>query len=1132
MKKFCKQKEVCYFSDSGGLTLKKMLRMARFTVFCFFLGLIQVMAIDTYSQQTRLSVNYQNESLENVLRAIEKESEFFFLYNRDLIDVDHNVTISADNQLIKGILDELFSGTDIRYAIFDRQIVLSNKEAISEMTAQQQKSVTGKVTNTSGEPLPGVTVVVKGTTTGIVSSVDGTFTISNIPPDASLVFSFVGMKLQEIAIGNKTVINVVMEEETVGIGEVVAIGYGTVKKSSVTAAVAKLTNEGLNQIAVGRADLTLIGQLPGISVRQASTRPGDAPVIRIRGVSSITGVNDPLYVVDGVPINGDLNSVNAGDIESIEVLKDASSAAIYGSRAAAGVVMITTKRGTGQKPSFNIGSYFGVRTPTYLVKDYHNARDAFDYAVKFTNYNYINSGGNPSVPVYQRPAAYRPDSLYLKLGDTDWQKELLRNALMQNHEISSSGGTDRIKYYISANYMDEQSTFIVGEYKRYSARANVDVKISNKFDLGITFNPTYSVQKRQAAGNMGDLTKYPPYIPVYLPNNGIAKDGSRYAGTLDFFTNPYIKGKNPVANVLGTHDTYYRFMGFGNIFLNYEIIKNLKFKTSLAFDYQTVRNPYFMTMYAQKDSKTDANIEYSENLNSLNENILSYNTSVNQHSFNVIAGNTFQRNKNFYMNMSVTLGSIPNDKIETLNAGVVNNGKTFMTEWGLISYFGRINYAYADKYLFSVSYRRDGSSRFGKDRRWGAFPSASVGWRVTQEKFMQNQKFISNLKLRLSYGLTGRTPSGFYDAIPSIQNFNYTLGTGSGVKVVGATQGTFGNTELGWEKTKELDFGIDLGILEGRITLETDLYKRLTTDLLLANPIPGINGFTTTTTNLGKVSNKGIEFSLNTRNLIGAFKWETRLNYSKNINRVEELGDMTQLPLVTSSKGMWFLTQVGKPIGLFYGYKQTGVWQSTAEIAANPSFPGVKPGSIRVADMNDDKIINQLDRTILGSNMPDFEFGITNNLSYKNFDLSVLVNGVIGFDVWNMELSYYRENRHYVTDYQWFSAEDPGNGWCPTTRDGIDPADTDFYIEDGSYWSIRNMTLGYTIDKNRVKGNLFKSARIYVAVQNLYMHISKDFHAYNPEGLTESQSDATRPGINFGSEPLNRTYTLGINLGF
>ena len=998
----------------------------------------------------------------------------------------------------------------------------------------QQIKVTGKVTDDqTGEAIPGVNIVVKGTTIGTMTDIAGSFSLSVGNRDAILVFSFIGYIIQEIPLNGRSTLNVALASEITGLEEVVVIGYGTVKKSSLTAAVATLRNDKLNQIPVGRTDLAIVGQLPGISVRQTSTRPGDAPVIRIRGVSSITGLNDPLYVVDGVPINGDLNSVNSGDIESIEVLKDASSGAIYGSRAAAGVVLITTKRGTGLKPTFNISSYIGVRTPAYLVKDYHNARDAFDYAVKFTNYNYINAGGDPSVPVYSRPLQYRPDSLYLKLGDTDWQDELLRNALMQNYEISSSGGTDKIKYYISANYMDEESTFIVGEFQRYSARANVDVKISQKLDLGIIINPTYSVQKRQSAGNMGDLTKYPPYIPVYLPDGRIsAKDGYRYASTLDFFTNPYIKGKNPVAQVLGTHDTYYRFKGFGNIYLSYEIIKNLKFKTSVAIDYQTVRNPYFLTLFANKDSKTAANFDYNEDMNTLNENILSYNASVNQHSFDIIAGNTFQKNKNFLLNMSVSNGSIPNDKIETLNAGIVNNGKTFMTEWGLISYFARIKYAFADKYLLSVSYRRDGSSRFGRDRRWGSFPSASAAWRVSQESFMENQDFISNLKLRLSYGLTGRTPSGFYDAIPSIQVFNYTLGTGNGAKVVGATQGTFGNTELGWEKTKELDFGIDIGVIKDRIVLESDLYYRLTTDLLLANPIPGINGFNTTMTNLGEVSNKGVEFSLITRNLIGAFKWETRLNYSKNINRVEGLGDLTQLPLVTSSKGLWFLTEVGRPIGLFYGYKQTGVWQSTEDIASNPSFPGSKPGSIRVADMNNDQVINQLDRTILGSNMPDFEFGITNNLSYKNFDLSVLVNGVIGFDVFNMELSYYRENRHYVTDYQWFSADDPGNGWCPTTRDGIDPADTDFYIEDGSYWSIRNLTLGYTIDRNLFKGNLFNSARVYIAAQGLYMHINKDFHAYNPEGLTESESDATRPGINFGSEPLNRTFSLGISLGF
>jgi len=1051
---------------------------------------------------------------------------------KDLINLHiliKKICISKTILIMQFIIALLVSDTFQSFAGFADDNL--SKDEINSI--QQEKIISGKVTDKAGSPIPGVSVFVKGTTSGIITDNGGNFSMVLPEGAKTLTFSFVGMASQEVEIGNRATFNITMEESSIGLEEVVVIGYGTVKKSSLTAAVATLRNDKLDQIPVGRADLAIVGQLPGINVKQASTRPGDAPVIRIRGVSSITGVNDPLYVVDGIPITGDLTSVNAGDIESIEVLKDASSAAIYGSRAAAGVVLITTKRGTGLKPSFNISSYVGVRTPAYLVKDYHNARDAFDYAVKFTNYNYIISGGNPSIPVYERPLQYRPDSLYLKLGDTDWQAELLRNALMQNYEISSNGGTDRIKYYISANYMDEESTFIVGEFQRYSARANVDAKISKKFDLGITINPTYSVQKRQSAGNMGDLTKYPPYIPVYLPNDGInPKDGSRYAGTLNFFTNPYIKGKNPVAQVLGTHDTYYRFKGFGNIFLNYEIIKNLKFKTSFGVDFQTVKNPYFITTFAQKDSKTEANFEYTDNLNTLNENLLSYNTSVNQHSFDIIAGNTFQKNKNFLASMIATTGSIPSDKIETLNAGIVSNGKTFITEWGLISYFGRVNYGFADKYLVSVSYRRDGSSRFGKDRRWGSFPSVSAAWRITQENFMENQDFISNLKLRLSYGLTGRTPSGFYDAIPSIQNFNYTLGSGNGVKVVGATQGTFGNTELGWEKTKELNFGIDIGILEGRIALVSDLYYRLTTDLLLANPIPGINGFTTTMTNLGEVSNKGIELALNTRNLVGAFKWETNINYSKNINRVEGLGDLTQLPLVTSSKGMWFLTEVGRPIGLFYGYKQTGVWQSKEEIAANPSFPGSKPGSIRVANMNDDQVINQLDRTILGSNMPDFEFGMTNNLSYKNFDLSVLVNGVIGFDVWNMELSYYRENRHYVTDYQWFSASDPGNGWCPTTRDGIDPADTDFYIEDGSYWSVRNVTLGYTIDKNLFKGNLFNSARIYIAAQGLYMHISKDFHAYNPEGLTESESDATRPGINFGSEPLNRTFTFGISLGF
>ena len=1105
----------------------------RLTFFLMIVSVSQLLAVATYSQGAKLTLEVSDKAVKEVLTQIEGQSDFYFLYNSKIVDVERTVSLKVENLEIDKVLNLLFSGTKTSYEILDNQIVLSHRRLTSATDAtsqQQERIVTGKVTDHAGTPLPGVSVVIKGTNYGVLSDINGNFSLQ-IPEGAKTIsFSFVGMAPQELEIGKNPVFNIIMEEGSIGLDEVVVIGYGTVKKSSLTAAVATLKNEKLDQIAVGRVDLAIVGQLPGISIKQTSTRPGDAPIVRIRGTSSITGLNDPLYVVDGVPINGDLNSINSGDIESIEVLKDASSAAIYGSRAAAGVVLITTKRGSGTKPAFNFNAYVGLRTPTNLVTDYHNAREAFDYAVKVSDSNWRLAGGDPNIPIYDRPLQYRPDSLYLKLSDTDWQKELLRNALMQNYELSSTGGTDKIKYYISANYMDEQSTYIVGEYKRYSARTNVDVKISDKFNLGITFSPTYSTQRRTSAV-MGDMTKYPPYIPVYLPDGSIAKDGTHYASTLDFFTNPYIKGKNPVAQSLGTKDMYNRFSGFGNIFLNYEIVKNLKFKTSIAFDYQTVKNPYFVTTFANKDSKTEANFDYGENLNSLNENILSYNTVIDRHSIDAILGSTFQKNNNFILNMTVPTGSIPNDKIETLNTGIVNGGLTFMSEWGLISYFGRVNYGFADKYLLSLSYRKDGSSRFGEDRKWGSFPAASVAWRINKERFMENQKIFSNLKLRLSYGLTGRTPVGLYDQIPRIQNYSYTLGSGNGVKVAGATQGTFGNSELGWEKTREFNFGVDIGILEDRVSLESDFYHRLTTDLLLNNPIPGITGFVSTTTNLGKVSNKGIELSLNSRNLVGALKWETRINYSKNINEVVSLGDLTSLPLATSKKGMWFLTEVGRPIGLFYGYKQTGVWQSQAELDANPHFAGSIPGSIKVADINNDGIIDQNDRTILGSYMPDFEFGIINTLSYKNFDLSVLVNGVIGFDVWNMELSYYRENRLYVTDTQWYSEDDPGNGWTPSNREGIDPRDTDFYIEDGSYWSIRNLTLGYTIDKDIFR-KVFNSARIYVSAQNLYIHLKKGFHAYNPEGLTDYESEATRPGVNFGSEPLNRTITMGISLGF
>jgi TonB-linked SusC/RagA family outer membrane protein len=593
--------------------LLKIMRIMKLTSLLLIGTVLQVFAAETYSQDTKLSLDLGDATVEQVLKEIENNSEFYFLFNQDLVDVSRKVQGSYQDQQIDEILASVFESTDVDFYVMDRQIILSPREYLAGVKPMQPRAITGTITDANGDPIIGATVIVKGTTVGTITDEDGKFQM-DIPEDAEVLqFSYVGLTTQEVVIGNQLIFNITMAESTIGLDEIVVIGYGTMKKSSLTASVATLRDEKLNQISVGRADLAIMGMLPGVSVKQTSTKPGDAPIIRIRGISSITGVNDPLYVVDGVPIGGDLGSINSGDIESIEVLKDASSAAIYGSRAAAGVVLVTTKRGTGVKPVFNVNAYFGVKTPAYLVNDYHNAQDAFDYSYKMTDSEWRLAGGDPDVPIWDRPPQYRPDSLYLTLGDTDWQDELLRNALIQNYELSSSGGNDKIKYYVSANYMDEQSTFIVGDFKRLSGRANIDVQVSKKLALGITISPSYSVQRKTDA-TMADLCKYPPYIPVYLPNGEIAEDGSRYARTLDFFTNPYIKGKNPVAESTGTKDKYHRFVGFSNLFLKYEIIKNLNFRTSLAFDYQNIRNPYFLTTYGAKNNRTEADIETSENL--------------------------------------------------------------------------------------------------------------------------------------------------------------------------------------------------------------------------------------------------------------------------------------------------------------------------------------------------------------------------------------------------------------------------------------------------------------------------------------------------------------------------------------
>lgn len=1009
------------------------------------------------------------------------------------------------------------------------KIILTLGIILFSLTSYAQvRIVTGTITDEFGELLPGVNIIVKGTNQGVVSDMQGNFEISVSPNVNELQISYSGMKTINVSIIGKTTLQITLESDLVSLDELVVVGYGSVKKSSLTASVSKLEGENIDKIAVGRVDEAMVGQLPGLSIRQTKANPGENPAISIRGTSTINGSNEPLIVIDGFP-GGDLSTLNSGDIESIEVLKDASSAAIYGSRAASGVIIVTTKMGKNKKPVFSFSTYTGAKTAINIYDDVMNSEEAYQYSLKNLSINWINDGGDPNTPVTDRPIDYQPNELKRTFADTKWQDEILRTGIIQNYELSARGGSDFLNYYVSGSYMDEEGVMIVGNYKRYSVRANLVTSFSKKIEMGLNLEITKTEQER-FNNNLNSAIKYPSYIPVYLPEGEISLGGI-YAYNRYYFGDN-TNQTNPVAKTLGTSDVNNRIQTQVNSYLSYNIMDGMKFKTSLGAKYRSLTNPYFQYSWGDNGGTTQANWDYRESYNVLNENILTYSKTINNdHDFDVLLGASYQKQKELDADIAVMDGSIPDNRIQTLNVGIVSEGTTFKSEWGLVSYFGRLKYAYKSKYLLAAAYRTDGSSRFGKANKWGVFPSLSLGWNVHKEKFMEPlRSVVSSLKFRGSYGLTGRTPDGYYDPIARVLNYNYSLGTGNGSLAGGATQGTFGNSELQWEKTKEFDLGLDLGLFKRRIELTADVYQRNTTDLLLYNPIPSTTGFAATLTNIGEISNKGIELALHTRNLVGDFKWETNLIFSKNINEVVDLGGLESLPLVAHKKGMWFQTKVGQPIGQYFGWVQEGVWANDEEIANNPHAPDVRPGSLRVKDMNNDGEIDEDDRAGLGSYMPDFEFGISNTFNYKNIDLSVFINGVIGFEVYNYELQYYENNRKFYTDNQWFSPTELGNGKVIGNDHGVNAGSTDYYIEDGSYWGVRNITLGYTIPNEAIKG-VFDSARIYVAVQNALFFTIKDFHAYNPEGITES-GDLQMQGVNLGSEPIGRTISLGFNLNF
>lgn len=1113
-------------------SIRKIVMIVNLATLFMIISLLQVSA-EGFSQ---ISLNKKNTSLESVFKSIEKQTDYvFFSKDYDLKEVGINIQIT--NVSIETALNNCFKNSPLTYKIIDKTVIVVKKEEreAPENVSDYVKAIDihGKVTDEKGLPLPGASVKLKGTSVGAVTDGNGQYSISVPDDEATLVVSYIGFVTQEVAIKGQRQLTIVLKEDLALLNQVVVVGYGTKKRTSVTSSISKIENDKLDQVPNARLENTLAGRIAGVSVSNSRNVPGAAPQIRIRGLGSISAGNNPLIVIDGFP-GGDLAQLNMNDVESIEVLKDASSTAIYGSRGASGVILVTTKRGKSGKPELSLNSYYGV-AKAMMHDDWVIGQEWYDYLTKYQNREFSWNGGDPSIPIWgdnRRPVTFRVNPLAKDLPQTIWQNEILQTAPIQNHNLSIRGGDEKAKYYLSGTFSDEDGVVKTANYKQFSVRANVDVKISDVISLGLEISPSYS-NRRIAGSNMVSLVKYPSFVSPDKLNG-------RYPRTYDYIPTGHSGQASPYTFLYGTENYNKSFTNIGRTFVNLKLLEGLNFKTSLGTILGFGSSDYYSGGIGDPQVNINGNASDFQSFNIVNENVLSYNKTLSEvHDIGGILGASFQNATSRSTNMSAVTNSFNNGIIKTLNNAIINPAGTSQnkSEWGLISYFARVNYGYKSKYLVEASLRTDGSSRFGKDNKWGYFPSASVAWRISEEDFIKNIGAISELKLRASYGVTGNFNIGNFQYLGSVSTFSYSPGN----KTVNATaQTSLENPDLSWEKTKGYDFGLDLGLFKNRLNINFDYYDNHTTNMLYSVNIPAITGFSSTITNAGEVRNRGVDLEVTTKNTVGDFKWNTSFNISHNKNEMTDLGGVDQR--INSSWSMDWLLRKGEPMFSYYGYKTAGIYQNAGQLTNSPHLAGAKPGNPIIKDLNGDGKIDPADKVILGNFQPDMLLGMSQNFSWKNFDLSVFLNASFGAKMFNAENQFYEGNtlgamRRSLVENQWWSETEPGDGKTPAAAlsqlFGYN-TNTDFYIEDASFLNVRNVNFGYTVANIAKKNWGIKSMRVYSSINNLLVIKNKNNHSYNPEGSTEGEVSGinSNPGMNLGSEPINRTIVFGFNIGF
>lgn len=1032
--------------------------------------------------------------------------------------------------------------------------------------------VTGKVTDPAGKPAMGVTVQVKGVNTSTLTNEDGTFRITVPNGDAVLVFTHVEYEMLEVLVNNQSALTVNLQAAKKVLDDVVVIGYGTQRKRNVTGAVSTFDAKSLTERPVTRVDQALVGQMAGVAVKQTTGALGKGMSIQVRGTGSITAGNEPLYVIDGFPLsaaapNGSgnyalgnpLDNINPNDIESIQVLKDASAAAIYGSRAANGVVLITTRRGQTGKPKISMNSYVGYSERSRKL-DMLNADEWVDRATEMINAQWVASkpGRTATQTNEERRVilglapgtvntSYMTDDRWFQPGHPglrfiDWQDEGFRKGLTQNHQVAASGGNEFVRYYISGNYARQEGMVHYMDYTSYSARANVEINASKKLKFGINLSPTYSITNDPGVeGKDNILHQMVSFTPVQEDTMGLYPNVDM-DGSYRWSVSP----NSPIGKLKYTIGQTKRFRTLTSLFAEYQLIKGLTLKSTLNLD-NTDNNtnnyvPYIIastlpTRLAQQTAQTSGSYTSFRRQTFVNENTLSFNKTIaDVHEVSALAGMAYNSDKldNVRINSS---NGYTNDYITTLNGASAITGLTGEARNVLISYFGRLQYGYDGKYLLSASLRRDGSSRFGQNTRWGWFPSASVGWRISEEAFMRNISWISDLKLRGSWGNSGNYNIGDYSSIAVLGFNNYSF---NGTTVTGQSPTGITSPDLSWEKSETFDVGFDIGLLGNRITASFDYYNKLNSDLLLNVPILNATGFSSYLRNAGKARNQGWEIELTTRNMTGAFQWTTSANLSHNTNKVVELvNDQDQILIPSSFDISHALLKVGEPMYSIFAVRQDGILTQADIDKGAALFGSQTVGDPKYFDYSKDGVIDANDRMIVGHPNPDYIWGITNNFRYKGFDLSVLVQGQWGGSIYSLlgralgrTGQGYTDNALGLYRNRWRAPSDPGDGKIGKAYSTFGRIINTDWLYSSDYVRVRNITLGY--DAGRLfKTKSIQAARIYVTAENFFGH-DRYKGGFNPEAAnTDLSGSAAYPEAgDYGGLPLPRSLILGVNITF